>query len=1085
MAESFPDDFEKIENTEGYIEDSLDEEDEVEEDNEDDEEKYGGYIEDSLDEEDEVEEDNEDDVEDDLLGDFVDDSYDDDEDIEEIDEDEFKSMIEDENNDEEESEEIIEEDKEIFESTVAFSTKKSEKLKELFDNSLVSNDGEYSHKEFFLENHNKNNLLLKTNNEYNVTEVEEAYCPICGSRLEKYDKAELENFVEEYADKYFKMDKNSSFQYIDCETCTESIKSNGVNNFLLSLNEVICDSVGLKLDKKLTKKIYGNNYKIYPTSNFIAIENDGTKRIFSLSSLCEYIKKSFIKSAFHKPLVYNGEEIKEIYDNIKKLIDQNDKVVYNHNTAEYNFENLTMENDEKIVKLIIDFIESSHPIVKEVYDRFITENQINTIYDKTCFCSIKETEEGYDVDCKINRCKKCPKEWSMESYEELVNYAIEINVDETNESNCKLFNDYINTLESEKMEFQPLTDEEYKILKDNFPSDKILNEYKEQYKDQISEDNLEEYAIRKYIEDKKKELEIKKNNSIIEDEFISSDEEIEINMDSENLSSAKTRRAASHWEEVEEEEHIRKAEKERKERMEYGKVDGDDLLSDIEVDDEEEIDPALENKTLLESLKESVFYKMVRHIKADSKNKATFKFRLNKDTNYIPILDCSTGLRFVLVETDDPTLRTYLICPITLSSHIPFYFREHKYDFKTYVLYKCNVKNKFEQTVSAMVKLINYNNGYPKNRICRLGEDYVPVYTTEQDVADLFFKVHSPYSMDLFHVESLVIVGIIDENKFKNSVMRNKRNFYKEEIEKYTKYKYRTSAINDNLTAAVAGIRFYANKIKDSTGTRVVAYHYVITQYTEATGLMLENGLWYAVIALMKEHDMRHNENRMEGAPRVQIQISFDLDRTAPPSPILLDLIRQDGCLDDRNNWVGRDLEVADRSKGLAVESAEFAGLIPDPNMRQLDNIRDESIIDIRYLKDEKFIRRIFKEVSSDIPLKTIEDKEEFFMKKGFDLNFTVPEGMRFDVRAEALLTLYESDVMDKFKKVSIHNYSEEMLDKIVSDNAEDVQSILGPVWSKLAEDAPTDFLKNVMEKVGKNLDMKTLGSIINMFKGE
>ena len=88
------------------------------------------------------------------------------------------------------------------------------------------------------------------------------------------------------------------------------------------------------------------------------------------------------------------------------------------------------------------------------------------------------------------------------------------------------------------------------------------------------------------------------------------------------------------WKEDEYSSWISEENRKRRERMEEGRVRAEDLLKGIS-EDEDEIDPALEDLTLKDTFKKSPFYEMIQYVIADKRNNtAQLQVQCNKNTRY-------------------------------------------------------------------------------------------------------------------------------------------------------------------------------------------------------------------------------------------------------------------------------------------------------------------------------------------------------------------------------------------------------------------------------------------------------------------
>ena len=909
----------------------------------------------------------------------------------------------------------------------------------------------------------------------NIAEVDDdgkmdLVCPICGSSVdENLTDTDIYNFSQKWYNKHIQLDKDYEFSYLDCDNCKLSIKRRWeskkqlANPHLLTSIIYITDALGIQvavndtLDLVPSNKMPNIDKKVlqlmYPTDKFICVDDLDQIYVFTYLSLI---------------------------DTFKKLVDYLDKKTDWKNSWEKYFYWLENDKDGLIAKefknsgykLQLEWLQNETAIMFE-NDLDFTEEKNNTVY-----CA--------------HKCKNCPQEFSCDNLNELIEHSFTMNGDS---SQCSIYaelhKDSIENLSIDKL--PPLSEEEINCIKKHKPKAKDLEPYinaylkVEKYRN-LDKTFIKELGVRDWINvtlNKEKTAEASKN---LDKELFGFDDSDDQTIQMDGMSTKREgldyrNDRTDNWKEDEYSSWIHDENRKRRERMEEGRIRAEDLLKGISEEDDE-IDPALEDLTLKDSFKKSPFYEMLQYVIADKeKNTAQLQVQCNKNTNYVPIIDTSTGFRFVCIETDDSVVRMYNFNPITLSSQVSFWFREHRNSYKTYALYKCDVKAKKRQIAAAIVKLINYGTSYSQRRICKLNENYIPVYNTERVICDKFFDTHSLLAFDRFSIESLIILGIINNDQYKDSYVYKRKEIYRNQIERFSKNKMLSSE-GANISG-LAGIKYYA--INQTNSNRdLIGRTYIITQYTENANLLLENGLWYCILALMKEHEKNYNNNRKIGSDRVWMEISFELDRATIPSPIITTMLAEDGCLaEDTRNYVGTDFEVNQDYKGMTLDSTIYAGIIPDPSDRRPGLKRDDAIIDIRWFKTEALIRKFFgTEVGPDVRLTTQEEKQTFLKKRGYDDDFTIPEPMRFDVRVETLRELLNGDSYRDLKMLSFKNYNQEQVDSILGEhNAEIVRECMGPVWEEIAKKAPSDILSNTLKKIGQNVDMNFIKDIIGQFK--
>lgn len=1037
------------------FEDEEIEEEEIdvnEEDDESYEEESGNDESDTIIDNEEIEEEINDDEE-----------YDENNDEEISSDDESNDIIDNEESEENESFDDNEEEEEGYDvNHIEIDIEHSEEAKKYFGDVLFSNASEQLRPYF-------------DNESVNIAEVDDdgrmdLICPICGASVDVKSLTEDDSydFSKRWFNQHVKINNDYEFEYIDCENCKLAIKRRWAakqqlaNPHLLTSIIYITDALGINvaindtLDLVPTNKIPNVDKKIlqlmYPTDRFICVDNVDQIYVFTYLSLIETFK--------------------EIVDELDTKDDwENPWDKYLHWLENDSQGLIAKEFKDKGYGMQLNWLRNEMAVSFE-NDRFVEEDN-NTVY------------------CMHN-CSDCPQEFTCDNLNELIEHTFTMNGDS---SKCSIFaelkKDSVENLSIENL--PPLTEEEIDCIKRHKPKADELEPYimsylkVEKYKN-LDKKFIKELGVRDWITATLQSEKSKKATENLDKELFgfSDDDDQIIKMDGrstqrEGLDYRNDK--SDNWKEDEYSSWINEENRRRKERMEDGRVRAEDMLKGIS-EDEDDIDPALEDLTLKDSFKKSPFYEMLQYVIGDrEKNTAQIQVQCNKNTNYVPIIDTSTGFRFVCIETDDSVVRMYNFNPITLSSNVAFWFREHRNSYRTYALYKCDVKAKKRQIAAAIVKLINYGTSYSPKRICRLMDNYIPVYNTERVICDKFFEQHSLLAFDRFSIESLIVLGIINNDKYKDSYVYKRKEIYRNQIERFSKNKMMSSE-GANISG-LAGIKYYAVN-QTNMQKEVIGRTYIITQYTENANLLLENGLWYCILALMKEHEKIYNSGRRLGSDRIWMEISFEFDRATVPSPIITTMLAEDGCLaEDTRNYVGVDFEVNRDYKGMTLNSTVYAGIIPDPADRRPGLRRDDAIIDIRWFKTEALMKKFFgNEIGPDVRLTTQEEKQSFLKKRGYDDDFTIPEAMRFDVRADTLRELINGDSYRTLEMMSFKNYNQEQVDSILGDhNAAIVRECMGPIWEELAKKAPSDILGNTLKKIGQNLDMNFIKDVISQFR--
>ena len=159
-------------------------------------------------------------------------------------------------------------------------------------------------------------------------------------------------------------------------------------------------------------------------------------------------------------------------------------------------------------------------------------------------------------------------------------------------------------------------------------------------------------------------------------------------------------------------------------------------------EDEENCSIFADKRTLDKDFYDSEFYSIHNEVMASDRfadmSKITSKITINEETSYIPIIDYSSGIRVICIDTNDTD--QYRLNPLFISRKVPFRFQTNRRNpLKVRVLYSDDCKNRPMAVICSLKKLVGYEYIKPRYKI-KLNRNYVIAYTTELRWVEMFEK---------------------------------------------------------------------------------------------------------------------------------------------------------------------------------------------------------------------------------------------------------------------------------------------------------------------------------------------------------
>ena len=439
-------------------------------------------------------------------------------------------------------------------------------------------------------------------------------------------------------------------------------------------------------------------------------------------------------------------------------------------------------------------------------------------------------------------------------------------------------------------------------------------------------------------------------------------------------------------------------------------------------EDEENCSIFADKRTLDKDFYESEFYSIHNEVMASDRfadmSKITSKITINEETSYIPIIDYSSGIRVICIDTNDTD--QYRLNPLFISRKVPFRFQTNRRNpVKVRVLYSDDCKNRPMAVICSLKKLVGYEYIKPRYKI-KLNRNYVIAYTTELRWVEMFEKgdpdSHKPESSPYYTSKpaNMAIGVIVLDAKSEKDRRAIRRHQIERDIGRYEP----ASADNYNIEFVLSA-RIIRNdlKLRNPTLPKNERYvEYIITQYTEANPVIILDGLQVILACIIREH----KANYSLGTPYA---ISLEYDRDSLISPAVI------AMLDERD---GLEPAYGSRPNNVDIESQ----FILPPSRLKLSGVFDheKGRLDKKFFNAAGIQRRYPRELWNNYDLTTRDGRIQFVRSRGFEEFFHIKPVM-FDVMPYALNMIETSDMIQDITKVSI--------DMLADRNSTDSENIL------------------------------------------
>lgn len=463
---------------------------------------------------------------------------------------------------------------------------------------------------------------------------------------------------------------------------------------------------------------------------------------------------------------------------------------------------------------------------------------------------------------------------------------------------------------------------------------------------------------------------------------------------------------------VEEDEYFKELrDKKKRDKERYEKYKIDRTLFEISSDDDEGVTSIFTDvKSLEEEFFKSKFYKIIKQVMSSDRlvnmTKVKCKVIINEATAYIPVIDFSTGIRLICIDTNDPD--QYKIQPFIISKKIQFTFRNETDSLRIRILYADECEQRPAATIHALRKLIGYKY-FNQKHIITLSNNYTLGYTTERKFIEMFEKG----DVDGDKPENSTYVGQKAYNRaigiitLDRKPTKDRQSVRRLQMLRDTNPNFDEDAItsDDYDLYMILSAEYICNdrNLVNVALTQDQRYvQYVITQYTECNSVIIEDGLQVICAAIIKEHFENYG-------PAVKYSIEFEYDRDNLLTPGVLRLLD-----------LGDGVELS-QNKPSKFMNTDIRFCLP-PSRLKLDGVFnfEKGRLDPRTFNSSETIKARYPlELYKRYDLNSKEGVIEFVKSRGFE-SIVIPAPFTYDIMPYALASISSSDMYNSLQKISI-----------------------------------------------------------------
>lgn len=439
-------------------------------------------------------------------------------------------------------------------------------------------------------------------------------------------------------------------------------------------------------------------------------------------------------------------------------------------------------------------------------------------------------------------------------------------------------------------------------------------------------------------------------------------------------------------------------------------------------DDESEEDASIfeDKKAVDKEFYESPFYKILKEVMTSDRcadmSHIYMKVIINPDTSFIPIVDFSSGIRFVCIDSSD--VDQYRIHALALARSVPFSFSgKRRNEIRTRVLYSDMCLKRPVATIFAMKKLIAFDC-WNKKHIVSLQHNYAVAYTTENQYVEMFENgdPDSKNPENCVNITrkpktcSLGIIALDKKSQRDRQAMRRKQG--KRVLERMANggwYNDQDVNFNDYDIHFVLGVDIIANDrdlVNPAIPQEERCVHYQITRYCECNSVIILDGLQTICTCIVKEHFKKYGRG-------TKYSIEFEYDPTELLSPGVMALI---------DNHDGVEESTYKRSNPMSIMST----YIMPPSRLKMEGVFEfeKGRIDPRNFNAATLSVNYPRELWSRYQIQTNEGRAEFLRSRGFE-EFWQPATAVFDIMPYVLKIIETGSFINEICDVNISTLSD------------------------------------------------------------
>lgn len=435
-------------------------------------------------------------------------------------------------------------------------------------------------------------------------------------------------------------------------------------------------------------------------------------------------------------------------------------------------------------------------------------------------------------------------------------------------------------------------------------------------------------------------------------------------------------------------------------------------------DDSSEEDASIfeDKKAVDKEFYESPFYKILKEVMTSDRcadmSHVYMKVIINPDTSFVPVVDFSTGIRFVCIDSAD--VDQYRIHALALARSIPFSFAgKRRNEVRTRVLYSDMCRNRPVATIMSMKKLIAFDHWNPKH-IISLQHNYAIAYTTEKQYVEMFENgdpdSRNPENcVNITKKPKTCSIGVIAlERKSIRDRQAMRRKQGKKVLERMANGGWYNNEedmnVNDFNIHFVLGADVIANDrdlVNPAIAPEDRCVHYQITRYCECNSVVILDGLQTICTCIVKEHFKKYGHS-------TRYSIEFEYDPTELLSPGVMALI---------DNHDGLELSTYKRSNPMSIMST----YIMPPSRLKMEGVFEfeKGRVDPRNFNAATLSVNYPRELWSRYQINTVEGRADFLRSRGFE-EFWQPATAVFDVMPYVLKIIESGSLINEICDVNL-----------------------------------------------------------------